>query len=307
MNKIGIAIVIFAIVFFIVMEFIIPILQFKPYYRWWSDNPINEASVSNCFSITALAYYQTSAFTYWMYGLIHGVPQKFENGYAPFIFNLMTLAAGISTEGFVLPRHICYSLVPIKAPNQLYSGITEWPTTETDWKTLLNRYGADWTNGLPDERTWTSNPDNFLFQVWKIPASSPIVEGFVTNRGTDSQNNKLYPTLIKPLLGMNVAGAGAAGGWWGMLQQGGAWGNEGEAEINRAVWSSTNPLPNVSAPAKGCNVGATLSGALSSGMGGAGVGVMLGGSTGGPVGAAIGGLIGIVVGGAVSAFSNNCL
>jgi hypothetical protein len=310
----GIVLLIFGLILFILNIFVAPLVRFKPYFDWWKSYPTS--TNQNCFSITALAYYQTSILAYYSYALFQGVPAGFKDGWSAFIFNFMTLAKGISSEGFVLPKHICISIVPDTPPHSsLNSGLTSWPTSVegtdgTDaskwgWRQLLQFWGANFTNNIwdPDRTKWVSNDDNFLFKVWGIPVDSALIYGFITNSAT-LNGQIIYPYAIHPLLGAAGAGAGAPGGWWGFLQEGGDFNNGGLDQINRIVYGSITPTKtNSSAPGVGCNISSAIGGGISGAMGGAGIGFM----AGGPVGAAIGGIFGGLASGLASAASSGCL
>lgn len=315
MNAWLIAASIFFMVLFIVIWIFQPYLNFRPWRNWFKT--YDPEGKYQCFPINQMAYYYGPA-------ILYDIVTKFEDEskiiqsdktwYFDFLMSLMRgQAAGIVPGGNLIPKYLCESLVPDYDPIPGYpygfptpAGYDHWPNNIDDWKKLFaDVWGQSYSDGKwnRDEQKWQSDT-NFLFQMWGIPSTSPIVEAFVTNKAISSSRLELEPTLMYPLLGKNDSGAG---GWYGLLRMGDDWGGLGIAKVQQILWADDVP-DNINHDKQKtggtCNWGSIVSGGISMGMGGA----FAGAAIGGPIGSIIGGLIGTGVGGVLSAWSDTgCL
>jgi hypothetical protein len=122
--------------------------------------------------------------------------------------------------------------------------------------------------------------------------------GYLT-RWSNYNGQPVYSS-VGPLLGM---GSGTSGGWWGFLVQGGNFGGNGLNEIRRQVYSDDVPsyITKGGGP-NGCSAASLAAGAVSGGMGGAGLGAM----AGSPYTAVAGFIIGGLISGVTSAWQSGC-
>lgn len=294
----------------IIIFAVLPLIQFKGWYKWWRDNdPENKY---NCFSLTDIAYFQNNI-------LFYKIKTLFESGTSNFKYNwwfyfitafMFGGAIDLTDEGYVTPRSLCHSIVPEKYPNNLPLGFGNmWPTTPSDWKKLFKEWGKinideNRQTYEADDNAWINAPNNFL-NKWGIMPKSPLVIGFMT--GWSSYNGgDLWQDAMLPLLGFK---SGISyGGWFGFLQIGDDFAGRGLLEANRIVWSQDIPsnIANAQEKSKKCNAYSIANGAIGLGMGGAFAGNSL--PVPPPSGAIIGGVIGLIVGGFLSAGAQpNCL
>lgn len=277
---IGIVLILFAL--------LMPIVEFKAWYSWWSQYDPNK--LYNSFSLTDIAYFKSNALIYRITSSFRPGPSQFRYD---FWFYLITglmdgAALGITDGGYVTPKSLCESIIPDEDPQEKLIVATNgsyytWPNNENDWKTVIKDWGNITFSGsgdddqvyTVDESKWLNNPDNF-FNRWGIPGDSPMIIGFVTNWDM-YMYSKTYSFILKPLLGMGKEGVGGLG-WWGFLQDGDDFGGMGLTEIQRIVWSSDVPTE-ISGGING-NKKCNISGALSGSMGGAGIGAMVGPAVG---------------------------
>jgi hypothetical protein len=197
-----------------------------------------------------------------------------------------------------------------------------------NWKDILIGWGAAGTSNRTkyqtDDKRWTSKlPSriqdafpcwmNFLAK-WGIPCDAPVVTAYITGKSADDSGNPLFPSLMKPLLGITSSNL-SGGGWLGYLREGGDFAGRGLAEANRQLYSiDRDDRPNYIKPKNWqppCNTASLVQGATGLGMGGAFAGAALGGAdtggvVGGPLGAVIGGIIGGVAGLVLTKESTKC-
>lgn len=312
MEYIAILEILFIIV--IVWFFISPLLVFMPWYKWWRQyDPDHQ---SNCFSLSAIAYYKYNNIAYRLLNFITPPRNQFKHDWwVIFIAGIMVgEAIGIQSNGICTPKSLCVSLIPTDYPTGILPGLgRQWPTNVDQWRNILLSWtgmGAipsDPSGWNPNEDTWNNNPDNFLAR-WGITPNSPAVIAFITNWGKYN-GDTIFPSSLEPLLGISGAAGLLYGGWFGYLQQGDNFANYGLDEANRNIWSDEIPenIAKNQQDAASCSGASIAQGALGTGMGGAFAGAAIITGPLAPVGAAVGFLIGAIVGGLMGAWGGNCL
>src|SRR5690606_38990042 len=122
------------------------------------------------------------------------------------------------------PRTLCQDLFPSDYPMGYLPGSfgRHWPTSTAGWKQLIMLWmgsssipttQADYfkiaTSGIT---TWNNSPNNFL-SAWGIMPLSPIVMAFIIGEVTIN-SDKVYTSMLSPLLGIPLSGLGEGYGGW---------------------------------------------------------------------------------------------
>jgi hypothetical protein len=304
-------------IFCIILLFLLPLLKFRPWYRWW--NTYDPDNKYNCFKISSLAYFESNTILYNISNLFIQPRQKFVyNWWVYFITGFMKGGAkGIVPDGWVVPKHFCDSLVPDSPPINM----KDWPVFAADWRPVIKSWGNitfDQGKYVADTVAWAAEPDNFLWKDWGIPPDSGLIVGFITGYSTSPLpgNETLWPDLIEPLLGIRTGIA--SGGWFGFLQNNDNFAGRGLDEANRLIWADQRPQKLIQKGIKSkCNGYGVAEGAVTTGIGGSFVGGMVGsgvaaatgaeaGAAFGPIGILIGLIGGAITGAVLSAGNEGC-
>jgi len=302
-----------------------PLVAYQGWFAWF--NRLDPDKKYRCFSMIDIAYYNSSNLLYDIKVLFTPGSSTFKNdSWIQFITSLMwSQAKTIVPNGILTPQALCDTIVPTAHPElplEDGSGLN-WPVSEEDWRKLIKAWvfkdgfdpsGAtdDSINANLDADKWTTSQNNFFFQLYAIPYNSPLIIGFTTNRTTYGG----YPVEGKAVLPLVGKYSGIEhGGWFGFLQEGGNFNNEGLFGIQRILWSNDVPQSMTSGkdPVKKCSTNAKFGAAMSGISTAAAFGMLLAPFTAGAslavtagviaTGAAVGG----VAGGMLSAGQSGCL
>lgn len=259
----------YTLVFVLFFYFIIhPIINYLNWINWWySNNKIGSTEGFNCLDLISYAFANQNYITYKLYNMFNSLSGQVIDVQIQFVTMLLEVYS-TQVGGFMLPYHLCKSLVPLQ-PLQGRA----WPTNDDGWKALIKQWAgispqlvindySDYSNAVNNE-TWITDPTNFLYQQWGIPALSPIVVAFVTGfTGDGTSNVQLYSQMMHDLL---IPGPDGRGGWIPFINNAGSiFGDKDLGSIDtvyRSIWQTLQNVPqkvqNHKAP--GCSTGQIVS------------------------------------------------
>jgi hypothetical protein len=337
MNKLTLGAIIAGLTY-LVLLFVTPLVRFQPWFKWWDDHQPKDGNKQRCMPMALLAYQSSATFLYGIAELFMiSENQKLDHSWqAEFLLRVMgRYGVDVANPGFLTPYGLCTSIAPQKGdafhddphkqPSVQGSGTSwpdfqGWPQDQSDdmkqkygmrnlWMGLLASWGVTTGAKTPNynPKIWESNdtsPSNFLWQLYRIPGNSALVEAFVQNSKNDQSGNPWFPEALTTMLGINSESG--AGGWVGLLRAGGDWGGYGLISMEAYIWAhEVSNLPDEKSPLKKCGAPGVASAALQ-GLNMAAMGAMTGAAAGG-WGALIGGIAGLLGGGLLGAAQYKCL
>ena len=292
---------IFTIIFYFILQLFLPILKFKIVIDWWKQGSVddkgNPLKGSENFNIYSLAYWQYFSLYYHINVLLSSSLTALSDADVLFITSFIYgQAKGIIQGGYFTPKMLCNTCVPddfdmTKVFDKDGNG---------SWKAYMqSAWGVSWdgTNYNVDNDKWNA-ADNFLFQNFAIPANSPAVYGYITNRATAPDGTPIEPKALDAFFGMTTGIS--SGGILGYLQ-----GHKGETysydSLSRELWANVSNPKSGDVPKNGCGSANSILSIISSGFG---LGIT-GAFIGGPVGLLVG-ILGGLAGGLSTASQNGC-
>ena len=216
-------------------------INYGDFRKWWNKN--NGKQYKRVFSIDLWIQYQAFSLGYQFLALFYSEETHFQtSGEVEFLTQMMStyapLVPSVQTDKslyFLMPFHICESIVVGTLDNSKYQGIsgfenvqwsdtTGWPVNTTGWNFLLQQWGVPQAqDGTIDNNKWTNSSDNFLWNNYKLPAQTSFILSFMWNTKSDLYNNAWYPYAFPTAVGLNaITGQNIdySGGWWGFCKYG---------------------------------------------------------------------------------------
>lgn len=295
----------------IIVAFTIPILRFRPWFKWWNSHQPKNGTKLKCLPLSLLAYRSSSTIVYDIVSLFVSEQNQVSEGWAlDFFMSIMERwAVDIvpKERGYLTPSSMCFSIAPQPGepghdhPPVVTSGMggyqgpdfTAWPADllgnkEYDqfgqdvlWRAVLASWGI--TQASPDDinkgifvsGTWNDAPSNFLSNIYKMPCNSDLIGAFLTGLGNSPKDgHKMFPEGFRLLMGIQTLQL--VGGWVGFTKSAGEWGGMGYDEMWRQIWAENHPsVPDAANPVKK-STGSCLASAGSQGLSMGGAGAFLG-------------------------------
>jgi len=337
MNKLALGAIVAGLTY-LVLLFAIPLVRFRPWFKWWDDHQPKGGEKQHCMPMALLAYQSSAAFLYSIAGLFMiKENQKLQYDWqAEFLLRVMgRWGVDVADPGFLTPLGLCTTIAPqigepfykankprVQGNGDSWPSFTGWPqdlppevlkkySLRMLWTGVFSSWGckAGATKDTIDPdalKSWPLDPSNFLYKLYAIPGDASICASFVLNTHADKDGNLWFPLAMTTMLGVDTESG--AGGWVGLLRAGGDWGDYGLINMESFIWShNVSSLPAPKSPLKTCGV----AGAASAAMQGLNLGAMgamaMAGLTEGPVGMIVGGLVGLFGGGLLGAAQYKCL